>query len=140
MAERKLEREYDQQIRQSRLRGELEASQGGGERRREARVLPDASHVLVEDDPWIYLINVSKAGLAFFTDAARKPGSVLRVRMDDGPGADAKVVQCEADLTDPAAIAGQFRISAEFIDPEQGLRFFLALRELEASHLDIDPA
>lgn len=140
MADRKPERAYDQQIEQSRLRGELEASRGGGERRRDVRVQPDASHVLVEDDPWVYLINVSKAGIAFFTDAAREPGTVLRVRMDDGPDAEAKVVQCEADVADPAAIAGQFRISAEFIDPAAGLQFFLALRELDVANLDIDSA
>ena len=107
------------------------------ERRREARLQPDASHLMVGDDPWVYLINVSSAGLAFYTDRGYKPGDTVRVRVDGGPGTVAKVVQCQTDLAEPGAIAGPFRVSAEFTDPAQGMQLFVALRDLEIAHLDI---
>lgn len=137
MTDQKLEQAYAQQVEQSRLRGEVEADRDTDERRREARVQPDAAQLMVGDDPWVYLINVSRAGLAFFTDVPRTPGNVVQVRLEGGPEVRAKVVQCDAEVADPAALAGQFRISAEFIDPEAGMQFFLALRDLEATHLDI---
>lgn len=138
MTDRKLEEAYQQQVERSRLRGEVEDGRDAHERRNEARVQPDGAQVTVGDNPWVYLINVSRAGLAFFTDVAHTPGSRVQVLLDGGPEVGAKVVQCDAELADPAALAGQFRISAEFVDPDAGIQFFLALRDLEAANLDIN--
>jgi len=137
MTREELEREYDRIVDTSHLRGETESSRINDERRRFVRLQPDAAPLEVQGDPWIYLINVSRSGLAFYTDTAHAPGTILSISLDGGMSAQAKVVECLQEVQDPAAVAGQYRVCCEFIEPETGLRFFLALKALEAAHLDI---
>ncbi|HKJ00236.1 MAG TPA: PilZ domain-containing protein [bacterium] len=136
MASGELERKYDRMVEDSRLRGQAEQGRTERERRREARILPDAALLDVEGDPWVYLINVSRQGLAFFADTPHKPGVVLPISLESGLTAQAKVVDCRPEAGDPGALAGQFRICCEFNDAEEGLRFFVALNELETARLE----
>lgn len=136
MADKELERQYEQLVEQSKLRGEAEPDRAALERRHEVRIQPDAASVIVGDDPWVYPINVSRAGVAFHSDVAHSPGTELTVRLEGGPGIEAVVVACVPETGEPAAVAGAFRISCAFKDPEAGLRFFLALKSLEAAELE----
>lgn len=136
MADDDLERTYAQMVEQSRLRGEAESARAERERRTHPRVRPDAAPIVVADDPWVYPINVSKAGLAFFSDVPHPPGTRLPIHLENGPTAEATVVECAPETAEPAALAGAYRISCAFADAEAGLRFFLALKSLEAAALD----
>ena len=138
MSREELEREYTRIVGTGRLRGEAESVRDQRERRHHARLQPDAAPLVVQGDPWVFLINVSRSGLAFYTDTAHALGSIVAIALEGGMSAQAKVVECLQDVQDPAAEAGRYRVCCEFIEPETGLRFFLALNAQEAAHLDID--
>jgi hypothetical protein len=139
MARGELEREAERVVEQGRLRGQAEQARAERERRRDARIQPDAAHIVVGDDPWVYLINVSRRGLAFYSALAHPLGSVLPVSLESGVRAEAKVVECRPETDEPGALAGQFHVCCEFVDGREGLRFLLALDEWEAARLEADP-
>jgi PilZ domain len=136
MAKNELESEFARMVEQIRLRGEVEAERADRERRRGTRLLPEAPQIRVGDDPWVYLINLSRDGLAFFSDVRYAVGDIVPVSVEGGATVQARVVECCPDVEDPGAVAGQLRVSCAFTDPQAGLRFFFSLKSLEAAHLE----
>ncbi len=136
MGNDELEREFALLVEHSRLRGETEQERSERERRREVRVRPEAPHIVVGNDPWVYLINLSRGGLAFFSDARYAVGDIVPVSVEGGATVQARVVECWPDVEDPGAVAGQMRVNCTFTDAQAGLRFFFSLKSLEAAHLE----
>jgi len=136
MPKKELEQEFEALMEHSRLRGETEQVRGERERRRQTRLMPEAPHIRVGDDPWVYLINLSRDGLAFYSDVRYAVGDIVPVSVEGGATVQARVVDCRPDVDDPGAVAGQLRTCCTFTDSQSGLRFFFSLKSLEAAHLE----
>lgn len=136
MADEKTDREYDELLKQSELRGEVEQALGGGERRQHPRVRAEAADIEVEGDPWVFLINVSSAGMAFYSENDFGVGKELKITLEDGSMAKANVISSTMEDEGAEWVMGQYRVSCSFPDEAQGKALVLKIKQNEESHLE----
>ena len=136
MADNHTDQEYTELLKQSELRGEMENELGGGERRQHPRVRAEAADIEVEGDPWVFLINVSSAGLAFYSGSDFEVGKELNITLEDGATAKAKVISSTLEDEGAEWVMGQYRVSCSFPDEAQGKALVLKIKQNEESHLE----
>ncbi len=136
MANENTDREYSELLKQSELRGEMEQALGGGERRQHPRVRAEAADIEVEGDPWVFLINVSSAGMAFYSENEFEVGKELNITLEDGSMAKAKVISSTLEDEGAEWVMGQYRVSCTFPDEAQGKALVLKIKQNEESHLE----
>jgi hypothetical protein len=136
MADENTDREYSELLKQSELRGEMEQALGGGERRQHPRVRAEAADIEVEGDPWVFLINVSSAGMAFYSENEFEAGKELNITLEDGSMAKANVISSTLEDEGAEWVMGQYRVSCIFPDEAQGKALVLKIKQNEESHLE----
>lgn len=122
---------YETLLRKSRLKGEVEELEKGRERRQHPRIQVDALDIQVDTDSWIFVINLSVTGIAFYADTPFQLGQEVTVSLDDSFSLKAKVVESEPAGDDGPSLAGQFRVCCEFVDAGQGMDFLVHIKKLE---------
>ena len=132
MANPTLEQEYERVLEASRSKGEVLEEPGGKERRKHPRIKVQPGALPVELDPWVFAIDVSISGMAFFADEPAQPGSKVTIALGDRAAVDAEVVGCREEP--PASAGGHpYRLHCKFADEEAGMRLLVAIKELEGS-------
>ena len=131
MANPKLEDSYRNLLLKSQLSGETEAAREGRERREHPRIHVDAADIQVDTDSWIFVINLSISGIAFYSNSQFTLGQQVTISHDTGDSVKAKVVEAHPEGEDAASLVGQYRICCQFDDPSEGMAFLLGIKESE---------
>lgn len=136
MANPKPETSYHDLLRIGQLSGEVETQRKGRERREHPRIHVDAADIQVDTDSWIFVINLSISGIAFFSDSRFTLGQEVTISSDTGESVKAKVIEANPEGEDAASLAGQFRVCCEFDDANEGMTFLLGIKESEEKKLE----
>lgn len=136
MAAKDIDREYEQLVKKSELRGETETEIAEGERRRHIRLRVDAAQLEVEKDPWVFPINLSPAGFAFFSENPFSSGQQVTIALESGPSVAATVVKSQMEEAGEEGLMGQHRVSCAFLDEAQGKALLLEIKQQEERQLE----
>jgi hypothetical protein len=132
-----LEQAYATLLEKSRLRGETTEELGAGRERRETpRLHVDALEIQVDTESWIFVIDLSRTGIAFYAESPFDIGQEVTIRLGDDLSAPAKVVDSQLEGADLPPGVGHHRICCQFLDAEQGAAFVVRGKELEEAHLE----
>lgn len=131
MANPKLENSYQNLLLKSQFSGEAEAQREGRERREHPRIHVDAADIQVDTDSWIFVINLSVSGIAFYADSEFTLGQQVTISLDTGDSVKAKVIEAHPEGEDAASLAGQYRVCCEFDDPAEGMSFLMGIKASE---------
>ncbi|MEE8434204.1 MAG: PilZ domain-containing protein [bacterium] len=136
MANPKLEDSYQNLLRKSQLSGEAEAQREESERRQHPRIHVDAADIQVDTDSWIFVINLSVSGIAFYSDSEFTLGQQVTISTETGASVKAKVIEAHPEGGDDAtSLVGQYRVCCQFDDPTEGMAFLLGIKESEEKKL-----
>ena len=135
MANPKLEDSYQHLLLKSQMSGEAEAAREGRERREHPRIHVDAADIQVDTDSWIFVINLSVSGIAFYSDSEFTLGQQVTISRDTGDSVKAKVVEAHPEGEEATSLVGQYRVCCEFNDPADGMAFLLGIKESEEKQL-----
>lgn len=135
MANPKLEDSYLDLLRKSRFSAESEAQRDERERRRHPRIQVDAADIQVDTDSWIFVINLSISGIAFYSDTQFTLGQEVTISIESGASVKAKVIEASPEGEDAASLAGQYRVCCQFDDPTEGMDFLLGIKDSEEEKL-----
>ena len=94
MADRKLDEDYRRVLEASRRSGDVIAEGQGTERRRHPRLRVKPGALPAELDPWVFAIDISISGMAFYADEPVAEGETVTIHL--GELAQAEVPQLEA--------------------------------------------
>ena len=140
MPEQKIDKDYKSLLRISKLRGETEERSGDGpERRTHPRIQVDTADIQVDTDSWIFVINLSVTGIAFYSDSAFEVGQTVTIAVEPDLKVPAKVVESVPEGEEAISLVGQYRVCCEFTDPDEGMAFLMELKKMEEGNLKLSP-
>lgn len=131
----KLEDSYLDLLRKSPFGGDAEAQRDEEERRRHPRIHLDAADIQVDTDSWIFVINLSISGIAFYSDSEFTLGQQVTISIETGASVKAKVIEATPEGEDATALVGQYRVCCQFDNPTEGMAFLLRIKESEDKKL-----
>ena len=135
MSDEELDRQYQKTLRAAREKGHVLGEYDGQERRRNPRIKVVPGDMPVEIDPWVFAIDVSISGVAFYSDKAVEPGKTVDIDLVDMPPVKAKVIDCNMEKADSPYLPSRFRLHCEFEDEEMGKALLVRIKELESATL-----
>lgn len=133
MSDEELEQQYQQILHSAREKGEILGEYGGPERRRNPRIKVVPGEMPVEIDPWVFAIDVSISGVAFYSDHAVEPDDIVDIDLADLAPVKAKVVSCQMEEADTPYQPSRYRLHCEFADEEEGKALLIRIKELETA-------
>lgn len=133
MADPKLAQDYERVLESSRSKGEVLEEPGGGDRRKHPRIKVQPGALPVELDPWVFAIDISISGMAFYADEAAVPGLTVTIALGDHASVEAEVVGCRPEPPAAAGAPPRYRLHCKFADEEAGMRLLVAIKELEGA-------
>lgn len=132
MFDEELDRQYQRTLRAARKKGEVLGEYDGEERRRNPRIKVVPGHLPVEIDPWVFAIDVSLSGVAFYSDQAVEPGKTVDIDLVDMTPVKAKVIACQLEKSDSPYLPSRYRLHCEFEDEEKGKALLVRIKELDS--------
>ncbi len=97
MADTELHQDYERVLDEGRESGELQDLSEEADRRRHPRIRVNPNDLPVEIDPWVFAIDISISGMAFYSDDPVPPGEMVTIKLGDDLQADAKVVRVQEE-------------------------------------------
>ena len=132
MSDEELDRQYQKTLRAAREKGQVLGEYHGQERRRNPRIKVVPGNIPVEIDPWVFAIDVSISGVAFYSDEAVEPGKTVDIDLVDMTPVKANVIGCILEKGDSPYSPSRYRLHCEFEDEELGKELLVRIKELEA--------
>ena len=132
MSDEELDRQYQKTLRAAREKGQVLGEYDGQERRRNPRIKVVPGDMPVEIDPWVFAIDVSISGVAFYSDNAVESGQTVDIDLVDMTPVKARVIDCKMEKPDSPYLPSRFRLHCEFEDEEQGKALLVRIKELES--------
>ena len=104
----------------------------GIERRRHPRIEVKPGDLPVLLDPWVFAIDVSISGMAFYSEEEVEAGKVINITLGHMMYAEAEVVNCI--LEEPASPyhPARYRLNCRFLDENQGMELLVKIKDLES--------
>lgn len=127
-----LDEAYHRILAESRRKGDLKEEGGAGERRRHPRVRVNPADLPADLDPWVFAIDISISGMAFFADEPVPVGESVTLALSERLSVEAEVVACHTEPPEQPGGPTRYRLHCRFADEEQGKRLLVAIKELEA--------
>ena len=126
-----LEQQYTRVLAESRTRGEVMDNPEGAERRRHPRIRVNSGDLPVEIDPWVFAIDVSLSGMAFYADEPVEPGRSVTIALGDHYAVEASVVDCHPEQSDSSDLPSRHRMHCRFAEEERGKQLLVMIKDLE---------
>lgn len=123
---------YQHLVDECRRRGEVLDEPVGYDRRRHPRLRVRVNKLAQRISPWPLAIDISAAGMAFYTNEPADTGHHVRIALGDSLAAEADVLACQEVPLDLLRDPVRYRIRCRFADEDQGMRMLMAIKELEA--------
>jgi PilZ domain len=133
MAPADLDAAYERVLEQSRRSGDLLEEPAGKERRQNPRIRVKPEQLPADLDPWVFAIDISISGMAFYADEPVQPGKRVTIHLGDTADADVEVVGCREEQVSGYQQPARYRLHCRFADEEQGKRLLVAIKELESA-------
>jgi hypothetical protein len=128
-----LDQDYEQVLEDSRESGDLLEQSEDADRRRHPRIRVNPNNLPVDIDPWVFAIDISISGMAFYSDDPVPPGKLVTIKLADEIQADAKVVGVQEEPPLGPEQPPRYRLQCEFTDEEQGKQLLVRIKEMEAA-------
>ena len=126
-----LDGKYERILEEGRLRGDLQDEPVEEERRRHPRIRVNPGDLPVEIDPWVFAIDVSISGMAFYSDQPVEDGERVTIALGNELAVDAEVVSSQFEPGDNPYLPSRYRLHCRFADEEQGKELLVRIKELE---------
>jgi len=133
MTDGRLEQDYERVLDASRRKGEVHDEPPGSERRRHPRIRVNPGSLPAELDPWVFAIDVSISGMAFYADEPVEAGATVNIHLDEQVHAEVDVLACDAEQSDQPYLPVRYRLHCRFADEEAGKRLLVAIKDLEGT-------
>ncbi|MEE8436034.1 MAG: PilZ domain-containing protein [bacterium] len=140
MSDEELDRQYQRTLRAARDKGQVLGEYDGVERRRNPRIKVVPGHLPVEIDPWVFAIDVSLSGVAFYSDQAVEPGKTVDIDLVDMEPVKARVIACQEEESDSPYLPSRYRLHCEFEDEEKGKELLVRIKELDSESYSPGPS
>ena len=131
MADEQLDRDYARVLETSRRKGDLLEGPAGEERRAHPRVRVNPGDLPTELDPWVFALDISISGMAFYSDEPVAPGKTVSVNLGEELFAEAEVLNCQAEESGSPQHPTRYRLHCRFADEEAGKRLLVTIKDLE---------
>jgi len=129
---------YQRLLDECRRRGDVLDEPAGHNRRRHPRLRVRADKLAQRISPWPLAIDISAAGMAFYTNEPADAGLSVRISLGDSLEADADVLACQEVPLDVLRDPVRYRVRCQFADEDQGMRMLMAIKEMEDLAADGD--
>ena len=103
----------------------------GAERRTATRLDANTTELTVRTSESVNAIDISVAGLAFFSNLPVQIGQQLQITLGTMFTVDAEVVNCKLEEQDPNFLDLLYKVQCKFPEEEQGKYLLVAIKELE---------
>lgn len=103
----------------------------GAERRTATRLDVNTTELTVRTSESVNAIDISVAGLAFFSKLPVQVGQQLQITLGTMFTVDAEVVNCILENQDPNFMDLNYKVQCKFPEEEQGKYLLVAIKELE---------
>lgn len=134
MSDEQLEQEYQRILAEEREKGTVEEGSPGAERRRHPRLKVNPGDLPVEIDPWVFAIDISISGMAFYSEEAVSAGEIVNISLGDTDSVvEARVLDSDLEESDIPYQPSRYRLHCEFADEEKGMEFLVKIKEMENS-------
>ena len=108
------------------------APEGSGKDRRTAtRLDANTTELTVRTSDTVHAIDISVAGLAFFSKFPVQVGQQLQITLGTVFTVDAEVVKCNLEDQDPDFMDLIYKVQCKFPEEEQGMYLLVAIKEIE---------
>lgn len=134
MSNEDLDARYQTILENERLKGNVAEEGGEKERRRHPRIKVVPGDKEVEIDPWVFVIDVSISGVAFYSDHEVEPGKTVDIDLADTPPVKAKVIGCQMEKSDSPYLPSRYRLNCEFENEEEGKALLVRIKEMEGEN------
>jgi PilZ domain len=131
--ERKLDEVYRRVLEAGRRSCDVIAEPEGAERRRHPRLRVKPGALPAELDPWVFAIDISIAGMAFYADEPVAKGETVTIHLGELAQADVEVLGCQEERPDGRYLRTRYRLHWRFTDEEEGKRLLVTIQDLEGS-------
>lgn len=132
MIEETLTERYEQVLEESRRLGQLDDSpEEQRERRQHPRVQVDRGKLPADIDPWVFAIDISISGMAFYSDEPVFAGDVVDVQLRDEEPTHVVVLKCEAEHPDQPGAPARYRLACKFKNEDEGMALLVRIKEME---------
>ena len=126
----KLDRNYQRLIEEGLSTGSLEIRDNGNEMRNDPRFQVEKGALSVRVEPTFDIIDLSASGMAFQSEFAFKPGTVITLFLEDKMGIQAQVIGCFMVETDSDMMETRYRVQCKFENEEHGRQAMLLMSEV----------
>lgn len=133
MAKEELDDQYELILEQERREGRVVEEYTGPERRKNPRIKVVPGDLPVEIDPWVFAIDVSISGMAFYSDKEEEAGKIVDIDLAGLPPVKARVVDSHLEQSDNPYQPSRHRLHCEFEDPEKGKELLVRIKEMEGN-------
>ena len=128
--------EYERLLREGRQDGEVaEADQQNGHRSHPRFRLKE-SHVWIRVPTRFDLIEISIAGISFYSNIPFPIGDFLMLTLDKAFTIEAQVIECELVESSSSLMELHYRVGCAFADPNHGMQMLVMLKDLEKHRED----
>lgn len=133
MADTDLHQDYERILEEGRESGDLQDQSEEADRRRHPRIRVNPNDLPVDIDPWVFAIDISISGMAFYSDDPVPPGKMVTITFTDDLHAEAKVVNVQEEPPLGPDQPTRYRLQCEFADEEEGKQLLVRIKEMEAA-------
>lgn len=131
MSKSDLDEAYERVLADSRARGEVAGEAPQTERRGNPRIRVNPGDLAVEIDPWVFAIDISISGMAFYSDTPVERGEAIHIALTDDFAVEARVVDSHLETSDSPVLPSRYRLHCEFDDEERGKELLVRIKEME---------
>jgi hypothetical protein len=131
MAQRSLDEAYQRVLETSRRNGDVLDEPAGQERRKHPRIRVKPGELPTELDPWVFAIDISISGMAFYADEPVETGKHVNISLGDAAHAEVEVMGCHEEPSSTPNLPSRYRLHCRFADEEEGMRLLVSIKELE---------
>ena len=128
--DKKLEQKYQILIEESISSGMLKIGKNGDEMRKEPRFQVRDGAISVRVEPTFEILDLSATGMAFLSDIAFTPGTIITLYLEETTGVQAFVIGCVMKETDPDFLETRYRVQCRFDNEEHGCRVLLMMSDV----------
>lgn len=131
MIEKNVNQLLEKHIEEARREQEPAPGGSGAERRTATRLDANTTELTVRTSETVHAIDISVAGLAFFSKFPVQIGQQLQITLGTVFTVDAEVVKCHLEDQDPNFMDLIYKVQCKFPEEEQGKYLLVAIKELE---------
>ena len=134
-SDREWSQEYEQLLKASLDRGEIEVISQEEEKRESPRFRIKGGSIWVKTDSCFEVVDASITGISFLAELEFKSGQVLAINLAKAFKIEMEVIDCVMVETDSAMLETRYLTRGRFVDEHSSKRFLVMLKAIDDNEL-----